>query len=51
MKIPVHVYECGDCGVLFAVEQALEDQSGIYCPDCGCEDLDDVAAGELNFEK
>jgi putative FmdB family regulatory protein len=51
MNVPVHVYECGDCGVLFAVEQALEDQSEICCPNCGTEEIDDVAAGELITKK
>lgn len=45
--ISVHVYECEECVLLFAVEQAFEDQSNICCPNCGEENITDVAAGEI----
>lgn len=51
MNIAVHVYECEECILVFAVEMAFEDQSEICCPNCGNEDINDVAAGELNFQK
>jgi predicted nucleic acid-binding Zn ribbon protein len=51
LNIPVHVYECEECILVFAVEMAFEDQSEICCPNCGNEDINDVAAGELNFQK
>lgn len=50
-NIAVHLYECEECVLLFAVEQALEDQSSICCPNCGEENLTDVAAGEVVVNK
>jgi predicted nucleic acid-binding Zn ribbon protein len=47
INIPVHVYECEDCILVFAVEMAFEDQSVICCPSCGTEEINDVADGEL----
>jgi hypothetical protein len=43
-----HIYECEDCIVSFAVEQAYEDQSAVKCPIC-CSDeaIRDVASGEM----
>lgn len=38
MKRPYHVYECEDCCLVFAVEQAFENQSDVCCPVC----LDDI---------
>jgi predicted nucleic acid-binding Zn ribbon protein len=46
-NIPFHLYECAECVLLFAVEQAFEDQSSICCPNCGEEKINDVAAGEM----
>lgn len=37
-----HFYECEDCCVSFAVEQALEDQSEIRCPNCLSDCIRDV---------
>ena len=50
MNIPVHVYECEDCILVFAVEMAFEDQSVICCPSCGKEEINDIASGELTFK-
>ena len=47
MNILVHIYECQDCVLTFAVEQALEDQSSIVCPLCTGENIADIASGEL----
>ncbi|SMQ75790.1 hypothetical protein SAMN05444673_2546 [Bacillus sp. OV166] len=47
MNIPVHVYGCEDCILVFSVEQALEDQSGICCPQCGTEKINDLGPGEM----
>lgn len=48
MKLLFHVYECEDCAVTFAVEQALEDQSLVGCPVCGFdENIRDVSSGEM----
>lgn len=47
MTIPFHVYECDDCVVTFAVEQAYEDQSEVTCPICGEENLKDLCSGEM----
>jgi hypothetical protein len=35
---PMHFYQCCHCVITFAVEAALEDQSGIVCPLCKRED-------------
>ncbi|MDF2859622.1 MAG: hypothetical protein K0Q87_5473 [Neobacillus sp.] len=46
----VHIYECQQCVITFAVEQAFEDQSVISCPSC-CEEewLEDVGEGVLTI--
>ncbi|WP_066316847.1 hypothetical protein [Bacillus sp. FJAT-29814] len=49
MKQLYHVYECQDCVLSFAVEQAFEDQSEICCPNCGNEDIRDVGPGEMTI--
>ncbi|MCM3763480.1 hypothetical protein [Neobacillus niacini] len=49
MKQLYHVYECQDCVLSFAVEQAFEDQSEICCPNCGDEDIRDVGSGEMTI--
>jgi len=46
-----HVYECQDCVLTFAVEQAFEDQSCVKCPVCFGEDICDVASGEMKITK
>jgi rubrerythrin len=46
--IPYHIYECEECIVSFAVEQAFEDQSEVKCPICSTDDfLRDVCAGQM----
>jgi hypothetical protein len=40
----VHVYECKDCGALFAVSQSFEEQHLIQCPVC----LTDKSLHELS---
>ena len=43
-----HVYECEDCVLTFAVEQAFEDQCEVCCPVCWNGDaIRDVASGEM----
>jgi predicted nucleic acid-binding Zn ribbon protein len=43
-----HVYECEDCSVTFAVEQAFEDQSEVKCPICLDDEwIRDVGSGEM----
>jgi hypothetical protein len=44
-----HIYECEDCVLTFAVEQAaLEGQLfSIYCPVCQDENIRDIASGEI----
>jgi DNA-directed RNA polymerase subunit RPC12/RpoP len=42
-----HVYKCEECILVFTVEQALEDQSNICCPQCGTEEINDAGAGEM----
>lgn len=44
-----HIYECQECVTTFGVEQALEDQSNITCPECNGEDLRDVGQGEMKI--
>lgn len=47
-----HVYECEECVVTFAVEQALEDQSHINCPVCRQDDyIRDISSGEMLIKK
>lgn len=51
MKHLFHVYECQDCVLTFAIEQALEDQSEVSCPLCKCDEaLRDVASGEMKIK-
>ncbi|WP_428909447.1 hypothetical protein [Niallia sp. Krafla_26] len=45
-----HVYECQDCILTFAVEQAFEEQSAVCCPVCHDDNLSDVASGEMNIK-
>ncbi|MFC4768721.1 hypothetical protein [Effusibacillus consociatus] len=48
MKRSYHIYECEDCCVTFAVEQAYEDQSAVCCPVCLDDDyLATVGHGEM----
>lgn len=51
-NIMVHIYECEECVVTFAVEQKLEDQSEICCPVCQLgESIRDVASGEITLRE
>ncbi|MBU8908546.1 hypothetical protein [Desertibacillus haloalkaliphilus] len=46
----VHVYECDECPLVFSVEQTLEDQSFIKCPECGSSDgLRDLGEGKVEM--
>lgn len=48
LKQLFHVYECQDCVVTFAVEQAYEDHSVICCPICKTDNaIEDVFSGEI----
>lgn len=48
LKRLFHVYECEDCAVVFAVEQAYEDQSEVCCPICWDDAaLEDIGSGEM----
>lgn len=50
MSNPFYIYECEECVVAFAVEQAFEDQSIISCPACKeDEHVRDVCEGELTI--
>jgi Zn finger protein HypA/HybF involved in hydrogenase expression len=48
-----NIYECEDCILTFAVEQAaLKDQLfSISCPVCQDENIRDVASGEFNIKR
>jgi Zn finger protein HypA/HybF involved in hydrogenase expression len=48
-----HIYECEDCVLTFAVEQAaFEGQLfSICCPACQDENIRDVAAGEIILKR
>jgi Zn finger protein HypA/HybF involved in hydrogenase expression len=48
-----HIYECEDCIINFAVEQAaFEDQLfSICCPVCQDENIHDVASGEMKLRR
>jgi Zn finger protein HypA/HybF involved in hydrogenase expression len=48
-----HIYECEDCMVTFAVEQAAFEGElfSINCPVCQEENIRDVASGELNLRR
>ena len=37
-----HVYYCTECDLKFAVDQELEDQSGVSCPLCTGLNLEDA---------
>lgn len=51
MNRMVHVYECEECILTFAVEQEFEDQSGITCPNCQSEEsVRDVGKGVMTVE-
>lgn len=46
-----HVYECEDCIVTFAVEQAYEDHSDVRCPICKTDNnISDVGSGPINYK-
>jgi putative FmdB family regulatory protein len=48
VKILVHVYECKDCDVLFAVSQSFEEQHLLQCPVCKADKaLRELPSGEL----
>jgi predicted nucleic acid-binding Zn ribbon protein len=48
MKRPCHIYECEECCLVFAVEQAFQDQFMVMCPVCGCDHhMKDVGDGEI----
>jgi predicted nucleic acid-binding Zn ribbon protein len=48
MKVLVHVYECEDCDVLFAVSQSFEEQHLLKCPVCKTDkELHELPSGEL----
>ncbi|WP_209121555.1 helix-turn-helix domain-containing protein [Alkalihalobacillus sp. BA299] len=47
-KRPFHIYECEDCVLVFAVEQAFETQEDVCCPVCWSdEQLKDVGSGVM----
>ncbi|WP_078428795.1 helix-turn-helix transcriptional regulator [Alkalihalobacterium alkalinitrilicum] len=47
-KRPYHIYECEDCTLVFAVEQAFDSQEDVCCPVCWSDDqLRDIGAGEM----
>jgi Zn finger protein HypA/HybF involved in hydrogenase expression len=48
-----NIYECEDCVITIAVEQAaFEDQLfSICCPVCQDENIRDVASGEMNLRR
>ncbi|UOE77165.1 FmdB family zinc ribbon protein [Parageobacillus thermoglucosidasius] len=51
-KILVHVYECQECDVIFAVSQSFEEQPLLQCPVCKTDKaLHEVSAGELHIRK
>lgn len=51
MKPLVHVYECEECILTFAVEQAFDNQSEIRCPNCWSDEhMRDVGEGVLTIE-
>lgn len=50
VDVPFHIYECEDCILMFAVEQAWEDHSSVNCPVCGLdESIRDVTSGEMKI--
>jgi predicted nucleic acid-binding Zn ribbon protein len=51
VKILVHVYECQDCDVLFAVSQGFEEHHLLQCPVCKTDKaLCEVSFGELRIQ-
>jgi putative FmdB family regulatory protein len=51
MKVLVHVYECEDCDVLFAVSQSFEEQHLLQCPVCKTDKaLRELPSGELRIQ-
>jgi hypothetical protein len=51
MKVLVHVYECEDCDVLFAVSQSFEEQHLLQCPICKTDEaLCELPSGELRIQ-
>jgi predicted nucleic acid-binding Zn ribbon protein len=48
IKRPYHIYECEACVLVFAVEQAFDDQEQVNCPVCQCDEtLRDCGSGEM----
>lgn len=48
MKRPYHIYECEECCLVFAVEQAHENQEDIVCPLCQEDEyMIDIGEGEM----
>jgi putative FmdB family regulatory protein len=51
MKVLVHVYECEDCDVLFAVSQSFEEHHLLKCPVCKTDkELRELPSGELRIQ-
>jgi putative FmdB family regulatory protein len=51
MKVLVHVYECEDCDVLFAVSQSFEEHHLLKCPVCKTDkSLSELPSGELRIQ-
>ena len=43
-----HIYECEECALVFAVEQAFDEQELVKCPVClDDKALKDIGAGEM----
>jgi putative FmdB family regulatory protein len=52
MKILVHVYECEDCEVLFAVSQSFEEHHLLQCPVCKKDKaIRQFPSGELRIQE
>lgn len=51
MERHFHVYECTECVLVFAVEQAYDNHSDVHCPLCFNEDIDDVCSGSMEVSK
>jgi predicted nucleic acid-binding Zn ribbon protein len=48
VKALVHVYECEDCDVLFAVSQSFEEHHLLQCPVCKIDKaIRELPSGEL----
>lgn len=51
MELPLFVYKCTFCELLFGVDQREEDQGIIKCPCCAAnENLEDVGCGTVTVE-